>query len=357
MKILIVLTGGTFGSIMDTGRGLKVAEEEYLQRVVNDVIIESSLDLNFKLTTPFCVLSEEMTPFKWRDLAVHIQEELTKERYDAILIIHGTDTMSYTGSALGYVFNTLDIPLVITGANYPLFEKESDAKNNFIKSLHFARWGSKNGVKGTFIVFSGYKEGGAKIHLACRSKKDKWEEYCYRSYYIGKGSLGSVKDSGEVEFNWEIYEELLKGKKDVDLRPTFLYENFVALKLYPGLPVSMVESLLNKGNKYFLLEIYNSGTAPALIPEFGFVPFVKKVTEKGGLVFAVSQHEGGRGASMDIYSTSIDLRESGLIPLKDMLWESAIPKIMLALGNFTDNKEIKEFLLTNIAGEIRSGRG
>jgi len=113
----------------------KVADRNYLQQAVGELVAEASLDVDFRLTVPFCVLSEEMTPYRWRNLAVHVQEELKKGEYDAVLIVHGTDTMSYTGSALAYVFNGLDIPLIMTGANYPLFESGSDAKNNFIKSL------------------------------------------------------------------------------------------------------------------------------------------------------------------------------------------------------------------------------
>jgi len=353
MKILVVLTGGTFGSI-STNKGLNVANFKLLEKVVGDLIKKLPYSFDFKLTIPFVTLSEEMTPKDWEKLILHIQDNLKKEKFDAIIVVHGTDTMSYTGSALAYVFNNLNIPIILTGANYPIFEENSDAENNFIKSTYFAVWAIKNNIQGVFIVFSGRSKGVAKIHLAVRSKKQTWEDYCYKSYYIGSDELGVVKKDGNVDFKWDAYDYLLRNKKEYYLRPSFNYKNFYAIKIYPGLSTSVLDSILDKEIKYFLLELYSSGTGPALKEEFGLVPFIRSVINAGGLVFAVSQHEGGRGASMNTYSTSLILKESGVIPLSDMIWEAAIPKIMLALGNFEDKNQIKEFLLTNVAGEVLS---
>jgi len=358
MKLLIVVTGGTFGSKRNyNNNSLNVSEKEEIIDVVKE-LLEDKNEINFEysIISPLIILSESMNPKHWEIIINSILQQTQKTNYDGIVIIHGTDTMPYTASAIAYVENlSKKYPIILTGANYPVFFENTDAKVNLKDSLKVIKNFIEQNIKGSFIVFNGINDNNSNtnIHLGTRVKKDKWEKECYRSFYLGKKSLGELTVSNVLNFDKILYNEIFpKEIKYENISVKFKDSNIMAIKIYPGLDPNILIDLFKIGKKYFLLEIYNSGTAPANYDEYSLIEPIKYITKNGGAVFAISQHEGGKGAQMNLYETSISLKEAGMIPLGNMIWESAIPKLMLASANFNKKEDIVKYMQTNIAGEI-----
>jgi L-asparaginase len=354
MKTLVILTGGTFGSVL-VDNGLTASS------VVSDVSrleqlskkhFSSDVDLYF--TQPFSKLSENIEPADWALLFKSLMDN--KVSYDNVLIIHGTDTMAYTSASLSYINAlSLNTTIVLTGANYPLSMSESDGPVNFIQSIKALEYFHGHDVNGCFIVFNGSNDFSkpSLIHLGSRVKKDKWSGSCYRSYFIGKESIGYVLGTGEVSFDLDQFKKLTSTCSPLPaLTPIFANKKIAAIKIYPGLVPETLPVPSRCEAKFYIIELYNSGTAPADDSEYSLISWVEKVIGDGGSVFAVSQHDGEKGVYMDIYESSILLLKAGVIPLRDMIWESAIPKLMLAAQNFKSTQEVNAYMLKNICGEI-----
>ena len=357
MKLLIVITGGTFGS-KKNNNSLNVSKKEEITCIVKELLKENQKEIKFEynIISPLIILSENMNSEHWEILINSILEQIEKSNYHGIIIIHGTDTMPYTANAIAYIESlSKTYPIILTGANYPVFFENTDAKINLQASLKTIKHFIEENINGSFIVFNGINNdiSNTNIHLGTRVKKDKWEQECYRSFYIGNYSLGKLKTKQKLIFDYSLYNKIFpKEKRYKTILAKFNNSNILAIKIYPGLDPNILINLFKNGKKYFLLEIYNSGTAPANNDNYSLINSIKYIIEKGGIVFAISQHEGGKGAQMNLYETSINLKNSGLIPLGNMIWESAIPKLMLASANFTKKEDIIKFMQTNIAGEI-----
>lgn len=355
MRTLVILTGGTFGSsISDNRLSAKLAFSQH-HELSNIVASYFSEEVTLSFCQPFSKLSENIVPDDWEQIFSVLLEQ--KNNYDNALIVHGTDTMAYSAAALAYLNALkLDTTIVVTGANLPLSSENSDAQTNFIQSIGALKYLQDNGITGSFIVFNGTNEQDrhGRMHVGVRVKKDKWDDYCYRSFYMGKQSIGEVLGTNVSTFDNAQYANLLSGQRKINLKTcAFSSKGVAAVKIYPGLHPASLPSPQN-GLKYVLLELYNSGTAPADDSEYSLVPWVKQVVSEGVLVFAISQHEGKQGVSMDIYETSAALLDAGVIPLGDLIWEAALPKLMLAASNYNNINDIVDFMRANIAGEILS---
>jgi len=351
MKLLCVITGGTFGSNKtDKGIGINVAVDLKLLKNTVKKYFSDSISIDF--ITPIFKLSENIDERDWNILNREIEDKI--DSYDSVLVVHGTDTMAYTSSALSYNENiSKKKPIVVTGANLPLSFDNTDAIVNFVQSIQALEKFIKLDVKGVFIVFNGSNNFNSKalIHLGTRVKKDKWEESCYRSFYINSQYLGYITNH-EFSFDIEKYDHLFNKK--------ILYKNQIiydskkvsSFKIYPGFDPSILQREFDYGKRYFIIEIYNSGTAPIKDTHLSLYKSLHYIHEMGGIVFAVSQHEGKSGATMDIYESSKMLRELSIIPLKDIIWESAVVKLMNASTLFNDKDALIKYMLKNISGEI-----
>jgi len=346
MKILIVVTGGTFGS-KNIQNSLDVASQKEIISVIEELLQPQEID--YKIISPIITLSENMNPKHWHIIISAIIKEYVNDMYSAILVIHGTDTMAYTANAISYIeMLSKHYPIVFTGANYPIFNKNSDGEINLSDSIKVLKEFITNKIKGSFIIFNGLdNKHPTYIHLATRVKKEKWEGNCYTSLYLKAHSMGESDN-----FDIDTYENIFPKTIKYNLKPVFNDSLVMALKLYVGLNSDILIDLFKSGKKYFILEIYNSGTAPADESKYSLIKSIEYITKNGGIVFAISQHEGGEGAKMDIYQSSINLQKAGLISLGNMIWESAVTKLMCCVGNFTQNDDIIKYMQTNIAGEI-----
>lgn len=353
MRTLVVLTGGTFGSVRQGDYLSAGTTDDQLERLGS--LLAGFPEVQFSFTQPFSKLSENMHPNDWEAIFAAILEK--RGEFDNVVVVHGTDTMAYSAAAVAYLNAvSLQTTIVFTGANRPISDSDTDALVNFRQAVLALKYFSEQTVSGCFIVFNGESDGDTpgRIHPAVRVKKDKWDHYCYRSFYVNskEQSIGEVVGSS-VRFDFPVYERLLDSSVSTNLASlAFAEKSVCGIKIFPGLNPEDLP-LPNSNRRCFLIELYNSGTAPADGSEFDLTSWVSKVTDAGGLVFAISQHEGKSGLSMNIYETSGALLDAGVIPLGDMIWEAAVPKLMLAARNFSNNADVRDFMLKNIAGEIK----
>lgn len=354
MKTLVVLTGGTFESTQGQN-GLTASRSIQTDILQKNIISECNLALELTFIQPVCKLSENMDPSDWELIIKTILANIDGQ--DNVLIIHGTDTLAYTASAIAYIEKlNKRYPIVLTGANLPLESAGTDAVVNTVQSLIALNYFTENDICGTFIVFNGTNNYShtAIIHPATKVKKDKWEELCYRSFYLDNNSIGIVNGDGNVEFNKDIYIQL-KNKEtfypNLDIR--FDANKVAMLKVYQGFDPNIIKLLVDNGKQIIALEIYNSGTAPAFDSDFAITDALEYAKAKNAICFALSQHEGKKGATMNIYESSSTLINAGLVPLGNMIWEAVAPKMMLACSNFSNKNDIINFMTTNIAFEIQ----
>ena len=352
MKLLCVITGGTFSS-NQTGNGVGVNDDIDVELLEDAVKKHCSGLVDIDFITPIFKLSENIDDRDWNILNRVIEEKM--DEYDSVLVLHGTDTMAYTACALSYNEKiSKKKPIVITGANVPLSFNDTDAIVNFIQSILVLLEFIKYNVVGVFIVFNGSNsfQNKALIHLGVRVKKYIWEGHCYRSFYTNKPFLGYLSDK-EYSFDLDEYNRLFN--KHISYKKEIIYnsKNMSSFKIYAGFDPSILEREFDYGKRYFILEIYSSGTAPMKDTYLSLYDSLKYINEKGGIVFVISQQEGKNGITMDTYESSYILRELNVIPLKDMIWESSIVKLISA-SSLGSNQDIINYMLDNISGEISS---
>ena len=360
MKILVTLTGGTFSSIK-TENGLSASEntdKKLLENLENEVKLKLPFDVELIFTEHISIASENADPSDWGKIADFILSDMINYKdISGILVVHGTDTMAYTASAISYLENiTKKYPIVFTGASYPLSISKHNATTNFLQSIYALKNFIDKKMNGCFLVFNAgdnINDKEALIHLSTKCKKDNWEIDGYRSFYIGKKSIGTISNVNKFNIDEDLYKNFFnKTILFNNIKPLYDSKKVVAYKIHPGFYPEIIKFSIDFGVKAILLEIYNSGTAPMDGREYSLNKVLEYAKEKGVLVFLISQHEGKKGISMDIYETSNILKKFDVISLKDMIWEAALSKLKLAYGNFEKDKDIKKFMLTNIAGEI-----
>lgn len=352
MKLLCVITGGTFSS-NHTSNGIGINADTDVKFLLNAVkkYCLDSVEVDF--ITPIFKLSENMDDRDWNIINHAIEKKI--DEYDSILVLHGTDTMTYTACALSYNEKiSKKKPIVLTGANIPLSFENTDAIVNFIQSILVLEEFIKSNIIGVFIVFNGSNSFNNKafVHLGVRAKKYKWEGDCYMSFYIDELFLGYYVNK-EYKFDLKKYNQLFN--KDISYKQEIIYESkkISSFKIYAGFDSSILKREFDYGKRYFILEVYSSGTAPIKDTYLSLYESLKYINANKGIVFIISQQEGNNGITMDIYESSHILMELNVIPLKNMLWESAIVKLMSA-SSLDNNQEIIDYMLSNISGEINS---
>ncbi|MDA3905438.1 MAG: asparaginase [Bacteroidales bacterium] len=335
--ILVIYTGGTIGMFKDPETGsLRPFNFDELYNYM------PSLELfKFKIDSysfdPI-IDSANINPDYWIKLVEVISENY--EKYDGFVILHGTDTMSYTASALSFMLDNLNKPVVITGSQLPLGMIRTDGRDNFITSLEIA--GAKSDdipmIPEVCIYFENQLFRGNRTHKFNAENFDAFKSVNYPT-------LANVG----------VY---IKYREQNILKPNFkrlkihtkLDNNIVILRLFPGICPKTVNAILSiEGLKGVILETYGAGNAPT---EKWFLEALKSALDAGILIVNISQCRGG-SVEMGKYETSLDLANMGLINGKDMTMEAALTKLMLILGKDLSNKEAKRLMEKNLKGEIR----
>lgn len=313
-KVMIIYTGGTFG--------MSYNEEGILVPFNFSLILEhlpALRNLFLELTvTSFekPVDSSNIQPSDWQRIAMIIEEHYDEQ--DGFVVLHGTDTMAFTASALSFMLRGLAKPVIFTGAQLPISEPRSDARENLITSLEIAssRSGDKAAVPEVCIFFD--------YQLLRGNRSKKVESMSFDAFE--SGNYPPLATAGvKIDFNMAVIREA--GSRLTVLRN---FDTAVSLiKLFPGINKDAVAAILQtRGLKAVVLETFGSGNAP--VDEW-FIALLKKAISSGIIILNISQCPGGR-VIQGKYETSKALNEIGVIGGADMTVEAAITKLMLMLG-------------------------
>jgi L-asparaginase len=334
-KILIIYTGGTIGMVNDAKTGTLIPFDfEQIQENVPEL---ARLDYQLAVHSFDPILdSSNMDPKVWAELATLIQSKY--DQFDGFVVLHGSDTMSFTASALSFMLQNLAKPVVLTGSQLPIGEIRTDAKENLITALEIA---------------ATKKDGKAMVPEVC----------VYFDYQLFRGNRSIKYNSEKFEaFSSPNYPILAEAGVNLTFYPNYMLAvpsepftihtrfnpNIGVLKMFPGITAESVRSVTESSVEAIVLEAFGSGnttTAP------WFIDCMKKAIAAGKIIIDISQCKGG-SVQLGLYETSRNLQQMGIISGYDMTFEATIAKLMYLLGQNLPIAEVKHLLEISIAGEL-----
>ncbi|MEY8860770.1 asparaginase [Tenacibaculum singaporense] len=337
-KILIVYTGGTIGMVKDYNTGAlkafdfsqissKIPELQQLNCEINTISFDEPID------------SSNMNVAYYIQIVEIISDNYDK--FDGFVVLTGSDTMSYTSSAISFMFENLQKPVIFTGSQLPIGDLRTDAKENLITSIQVAS-AYENG-KPVIQEVGLYFE--YKLYRANRTTKinaEQFEAFASMNY-------PPLAESGvHLNFNYPLLLKPKENQNDLVVRKNL--DNHVAiLKLFPGITESVVRSFMNIPDlKGIILETYGSGNAPT---EKWFVDLLEESVSKGIYIVNVTQCKGG-SVILGHYETSSELKRIGIVDGKDITTETAIAKMMYLLGEKLSKEEFTHYFQTPLRGEM-----
>lgn len=337
-NILLIYTGGTIGMVKDYKTGALKAFN--FKELISNLPELNQLDCKLKgISFEEPIDSSNMNPKHWATIATMIEDNY--DQYDGFVVLHGSDTMSYSASALSFMLENLSKPVIFTGSQLPIGDLRTDAKENLITSIQIAALKEKGKpvVQEVGLYFE------YKLYRANRTTKINAEHF---------EAFASLNHPPLVESGVHLnvhYTNLLKKQlrnKPLQVHKT-MDDNIAVLKLFPGLNESVLKSILEIPNlKALILETYGAGNAPM---DHWFLNELKKATSNGLHIINVTQCSGG-AVAMGHYETSEKLKEMQLINGKDITTEAAITKAMYLLGSKISGELFKTIFETSLRGEM-----
>lgn len=336
-KILLIYTGGTIGMVKDYSSGALRAFD--FDEVVNNIPelnqLQCEID-SISFDTP--IDSSNMNPEQWANIVSLIESHY--ESHDGFVILHGSDTMSYSSSALSFMLENLAKPVIFTGSQLPIGDLRTDAKENLITSIQIATL-RKNGnplIQEVGLYFE------YKLYRANRTTKINAEHF----QAFASLNFPPLAESGVF---LKVYEENLlhpKVKKELKVHKK-MDCNVAILKLFPGIGPKVLDGILEiRGLKGLIIETYGAGNAPT---ETWLIDSLKRAASDGLHIINVTQCSGG-SVAMGRYETSQHLEKLQIINGKDMTTEAAVAKLMYLLGNGVSPKLFKTIFETSLRGEV-----
>ncbi len=336
-SILLIYTGGTIGMIQNQETGtLEPFNFQYLQQHIPDLNRLNCTISTVQFERPLD--SAEIGPESWVKIAHIIADNYAK--YDGFVVLHGTDTMAFTASALSFMLENLSKPVILTGSQLPLGMLRTDGKENLVTAIEIAaaRDGDVPMIQEVCIFFENDLMRGNRT-----SKTNADNFNAFHSYNYPVLAHAGIA----IHYNLpHIYRPILRKP----LKPHFEFDNHIAiLKLFPGMSPLVVESVLNTPElKGVVLETFGSGNAPT---DSWFLSRLKEATDKGIVIVNVTQCHSG-SVEMERYETGYHLSETGVISGYDSTTESAVTKLMCLFGERMSPQEVKEYMQCSLIGEI-----
>lgn len=334
-KILLIYTGGTIG-MKKTSHGYTPAQG-FIEEALNSIPDMSRADFpKWDLYEMSPLLdSSNMTVKEWNIIATVICKEY--ENYSGFVVLHGTDTMAYTASALSFMLSGLDKPVVLTGSQIPLAEIRSDGKDNLIASILIAADGVAREV---CLYFSGKLLRGNR---AMKMSADGLVAFDSPNY----PHLADVGIS--IKYNTSV---LLKRKKrsSTQLRLVPFSEVPIGvIKVFPGIQFGLFEQIMTEKLSGIVLETFGAGNIPCGGDEL--LPIIKKAFNSGTVITVCSQCPAGT-VVLGAYETSSSLKAAGAVSGRDMTTEAAVAKLYYLFSLGISKDEIKRMMEINLFGEL-----
>lgn len=342
-KISLITTGGTIVSKVDYRTGGVSALEKPEELLVNIPELKDFVCIK-DIKTPFRKMSEDFDYKDWQKLATLVAKELNENR--GVIITHGTDTMHFTSAALSFMLKNLSKPVVLTGSQRSSDRGSSDAFMNIICSAHTALSDiAEVGICMHATVDDHYCHfiRGVSVRKLHSTRRDAFKP-------VNELPLAKIYPDGKIDILNNNYK---KRNNDEKIVADVKFEPKVALlKSYPGSEPDILEFLVKKGYKGFVIE----GTGMGHVPTFAvktWIPAIKKLIKDGIPVVITSQTIYGR-VNTNVYSNLRTLfHEAKTIPGEDMLSEVAYVKLGWLLAHYKNIDDIRKMMLTNMTGEIR----
>lgn len=335
-KILLIYTGGTIGMT-------KLANKEILQPFNFDSLLKKIPELKLlqceieTISFEPPIDSSNIGPNHWIHLAELIESHY--ETHQGFVVLHGSDTMSYSASALSFMLENLNKPVIFTGSQLPIGDLRTDAKENLITAIHLASLQQNNIpiIKEVGLYFE------YKLFRGNRTTKINADHF---NAFASNNYAPLVTSGVELQVQYNL---LLKKHPNKEIKVwKNLNTNIVLIKLFPGIQSTTIASILEAPNlKGVVLETYGSGNATT---SNWFLKLIKQAISKGIYIVNTSQCSGGM-VQMGKYETSQYLQELGVISCKDMTTEAAITKMMFLLGS-NQHKNFRFAYQTSLRGEL-----
>lgn len=338
-KVLLISTGGTITMVRDKHSGALVPADVDTFKAYIPELFDGELNVDFKAFDDQFD-SSDIDPKGWAQIAHMVYDNY--EDYDGFVVLHGTDTMSYSASALSFMLEGLNKPVVFTGSQLPIGVLRSDAKENLLTAIEIAAAQDEEGnaiVPEVTVFFESH------LFRANRTTKRNAEHFsAFNSYNypsLAKAGVHIIYKPHLIHYNNP--EATLKLHTKCDT-------NVAILKLFPGIQQPIVRSILRtKGLKGVVLETFGAGNAPSakwLYRE------LKAAVDKGIIIVNKTQCNTG-SVEMGLYAVSLNLMKAGVLSGYDITTEALLTKMMYLLGENSDNPElVKQLLLTNMCGEV-----
>lgn len=338
-SILLIYTGGTIGMKIDPV--LQALTPFDFSQILEEVpeLRKYAYRIDSWTFDPL-IDSSDVEPSLWISLAALIEEKY--DEYDGFVILHGTDTMAYSASALSFMIEHLTKPVIFTGSQLPIGMPRTDGKENLISAVEIAAAKDEEGhalVPEVCICFDNILMRGNRT---CKMNSDNFR--AFRSE-----NLPPLAEAGiHIRYNTGI----IRYPVDWDRTPIFrknLDTRVAILKMHPGITPQIVRDIIcSKDTRAVIVETYGAGNAPS---KEWFLEIVKEAAAMGKIILNVTQCIAG-SVNMDIYATGKCLKAAGVVSGYDSTTESALAKLFYLMGSFDDNKQVKQLLEEDLRGEI-----
>ena len=337
-SILIIYTGGTIGMIHNTDTGaLESFNFDHLLKHVPEL---KQLNINIDaITFDPPIDSSDMEPAMWSRIVTIIKERY--ENYDGFVILHGTDTMSFTASALSFMLEDLMKPVILTGSQLPIGALRTDGKENLITAIEIAAAKNADGTPVVPEVCVFFHEKLMRGNRTTKVNSESFGAFDSNNYPL------LAMAGTEIQFYTRNIKKYIPGLK---LKAHHEYNsNIIIFSLFPGIQQEVVEKMLEaKELKGVIFRTYGAGNAPQ---KKWLIDALSKATAEGKIIINITQCAGG-SVHMERYETGLQLQEAGVTSGHDSTVEAAITKLMYLLGKDLPVEEVRRRMETDIAGEI-----
>jgi len=335
-KIYVAYTGGTIGSV-PTENGFAPAPRGEFTKMIGKLASVRSPDFPAYDIHEYETLidSSNATPDTWRTVAEDIAARY--DDYDGFVVLHGTDTMAQTASALTFMLQDLGKPVILTGSQIPLAQPGNDAQRNFENALSIA---NRDDVHGVAVCFGNKLMRGSRVVKMHASAMEAFDtpNYPHLASIDGKDitlNLAAIGDKPKLPFQY--------------MAPSRTDNDIIVLKIFPGITADFMSRVLTPLPQGVVLEGYGTGNVPDNVP--GLLEAFQKAAAQGTVIVAVSQCPGGR-VDLGQYATGSALARAGVVSGHDMTTAAAFTKLHHLFGRGFAPDQIRTLAQKNLCGEL-----